>query len=405
MVIYFRTFYALLFTALLFSAPSYGWSVYVGNYKPLGSGNTSSKISDITVSFNPNAFVKPLAMHEGSGLREIAVTTDSKDLDPGTGLSCNKDNNEYLANLHHGYIDSGLTYNGNKLWKTNITGLYFGLEFTTINFGGQYHGENFWVNWASGDSAAKTFDMHAIMGSDVRRSQCDKVTNWTYYAFGGIVLWVKYHIYIDDSFNPNGASSLPIKFSKSTDYDLMFNTPYPSDKAQRFVKYVFSDGTLNINYPTCTASAVTGDGVKNATVPFGNLAAKDIINGIAAKKFSIQLSNCKYVKNLNVALSSTSVGKSDKTLLSNTLSSSAASGIGVMIEGEKNPLSASDWKLLKPNDSTSIYQFTNAPDYANSDIGNSTQVLNFQATLKQDGSESISAGQFKASGKFTITYP
>ncbi|MDI5811270.1 hypothetical protein MJM95_28830, partial [Salmonella enterica subsp. enterica serovar Anatum] len=42
--------------------------------------------------------------------------------------------NEGQADLHHGYIDSGLTYNGNKLWKTNITGLYFALEFTSINY-------------------------------------------------------------------------------------------------------------------------------------------------------------------------------------------------------------------------------------------------------------------------------
>ncbi len=31
--------------------------------------------------------------------------------------------------------------------------------------------------------------------------------------------------------------------------------------------------------------------------------------------------------------------------------------------------------------------------------------MNFQATLKQDGSKTITPGQFKATGKFTITYP
>ncbi|EAM2453311.1 fimbrial-like adhesin, partial [Salmonella enterica] len=160
MTIKFRMLCLLLSTLSLFSQASYGWSVFVGDYGNVNSSNISSSISDITVDFNPTTFVKPLAMHEGNGLREIAVTDAARDLDPHTGLSCNKDGNEGQADLHHGYIDSGLTYNGNKLWKTNITGLYFALEFTSINFGGQYYSEQFWVNWASGDSAAKSFNMH-----------------------------------------------------------------------------------------------------------------------------------------------------------------------------------------------------------------------------------------------------
>ncbi|MCV2963673.1 fimbrial protein, partial [Escherichia coli] len=116
--------------------------------------------------------------------------------------------------------------------------------------------------------------------------------------------------------------------------------------------------------------------------------------------------NCAYVKELNVTLSSATVGGQDNTLLGNTLTGSeAAGGIGVMIEGEKNPNSPADWTLLKPNISSSIYSFTNSPDYENSEIGNAEQVMNFQATLKQDGNKAITPGKFKATGKFTITYP
>lgn len=93
-------------------------------------------------------------------------------------------------------------------------------------------------------------------------------------------------------------------------------------------------------------------------------------------------------------------------MLGNTLTGSeAASGIGVMIEGEKNPNSPADWTLLKPNISSSIYSFTNSPDYENSEIGNAEQVMNFQAPLKQDGNKAITPGKLKATGKFTITYP
>lgn len=126
------------------------------------------------------------------------------------------------------------------------------------------------------------------------------------------------------------------------------------------VSYVFNSGTLNINYPTCTASAVTGEGVSNATVPFGRVSAEDIVNGSTTmqKTFSIELSNCKYVKNLNVTLDSTNIGTTDKTLLSNTLTSSAASGIGVMIEGRRTHSAPATGHCSSPE---TVLQFINLP--------------------------------------------
>ncbi|HAV0413842.1 TPA: fimbrial protein [Salmonella enterica] len=398
-----------IISLLLFSVfsvtPSYGWSLFVGQYTNNKGGDTWGAMKDYEKSYSPTNMLNPIAIHNGSGLREISVSNNATELDPGTGLSCNKDGNNHTLTLHHGYTSAGKSYNGNMLWKTNIPGMYIGIEITNINFAGQYWSETFWINWNSGDSpSAKKFDLTNITPKDNRFGNCNKVTNYTYYGLGGIVLWIKYHLYIDDSFNPAGATSLSVRLLKEQQYDFQFASS-PAFSGSYNLYYDISPNQLTINYPTCQASAVTGDGVTNSTVPFGEYNAKDIPTKTITRKFSIKLSSCVYVKDLNVTLSSAAVGKKDKTLLGNTLTNSAAGGIGVMIEGEKNPNSPADWTLLNPNISSSIYSFTNIPDYKNSEQGNAEQVMNFHATLKQDGNEAITPGKFKATGKFTITYP
>lgn len=399
-----KTISLLLFFSVSFVAPSYGWSVYVGQYTNNKGGDTWGAMSNFTKNYSPQNMLNPVAIHNGSGLREVSVSNNATELDPGTGLSCNRNGGNHVLTLHHGYTSAGKSYNGNMLWKTNIPGMYIGVEVTNINFAGQYWNEQFWVNWNSGDtSSAKKFDLTYMIPRDSRFNNCNNATR-TYYGLGGIVLWIKYHLYIDDSFNPAGATSLSVALLKEQSYDFQFTlTPAFADSYN--VYYNISPNQLRINYPTCQASAVTGDGVTNSTVPFGEYNAKDILANTITRKFSIKLSGCAYVKDLNVTLSSAAVGEQDKNLLGNTLTSSAAGGIGVMIEGEKNPNSPADWTLLNPNISSSIYSFTNIPDYKNSEPGNAEQVMNFQATLKQDGSKTITPGQFKATGKFTITYP
>nr|EAP1449106.1 fimbrial-like adhesin [Salmonella enterica] len=113
--------------------------------------------------------LNPIAIHNGSGLREISVSNNATELDPGTGLSCNKDHDNHVLTMYHGYKSAGKTYNGNMLWETNIPGMYMGIEVTNINFGGQYWGEKFWINWSNGEtSGAKKFDLTNITPKDGR---------------------------------------------------------------------------------------------------------------------------------------------------------------------------------------------------------------------------------------------
>ncbi|WP_244577092.1 fimbrial protein, partial [Escherichia coli] len=100
-----------------------------------------------------------------------------------------------------------------------------------------------------------------------------------------------------------------------------------------------------------------------------------------------------------------------RQLLGNTLTGNdAAKGVGVLIEGlatSKNPL-----MTLKPNDSNSVYKDydprgkddTTGGVYPDQDTG-ITYPLHFQATLQQDGTIPIEAGEFKATSTFQVTYP
>ncbi|EAA3660745.1 fimbrial-like adhesin [Salmonella enterica subsp. enterica serovar Stanleyville] len=396
---------SLLFLWLI-SSSAYAWSVYIG--KPAGkhiSGDEYEDIADLT--WTSAAWTLPnVAAHTESGLREIGVTNPTE-LNPGNGLDCNYHHDVHGVNLFHGFESAGISNGSAPLWKTNTAGLYLGMEITAINFGTNYYPGTlpFWVDWNGGGTAFKQFDLSFIANTYSHFTEYCATKAWKngYFTMGGIVLWVKFHLYADDKFKPT-TSTLSVTFPTTTGYHFRFKLSDTSiGGGDHKLDYILNAKPLTVYYPTCTASAVTGDGVSGSTVPFGQHNVNELKGNGITKDFSIKLSNCTYIKNVDVKLSSTKTSSTDKSLLSNTLS--GASGIGVTVAGEKNPLSASDWMTLIPNDSTSIYHFTNMQNYTYSNIGNPDQVLNFRATLKQDSSSTITPGEFKATGKFTIDYP
>ncbi|MGT0209317.1 fimbrial protein, partial [Shigella flexneri] len=123
------------------------------------------------------------------------------------------------------------------------------------------------------------------------------------------------------------------------------------------------------------------------------------------------LKSPSYTKSVSWQHYPTKVGTENGQLLGNTLTGNdAAKGVGVLIEGlatSKNPL-----MTLKPNDSNSVYKDydprgkddTTGGVYPDQDTG-ITYPLHFQATLQQDGTIPIEAGEFKATSTFQVTYP
>lgn len=138
-------------------------------------------------------------------------------------------------------------------------------------------------------------------------------------------------------------------------------------------------------------------------VQLGNYLPKSIKDGLAPAKFNINMSQCSYIHNIEVKLTSGKIGTNDKQLLANLETSNAASGVGVLIEGLKSNASAQ--MVIKPNDANSVYKDIMNDPYNESEAGIDNKTLSFQATLKQDGTADIKPGIFRATGTFQITYP
>ncbi len=98
----------------------------------------------------------------------------------------------------------------------NTHGMAAGIEVTNINFGSQYRVKILDKLEQRRKRPAQKFDLTNIMpkGWSFRTLSGKRATNWTYFGLGGIVLWVKYHLYIVDSFNPAGATSLSVSLRK-----------------------------------------------------------------------------------------------------------------------------------------------------------------------------------------------
>ncbi|SQI42958.1 putative fimbrial-like adhesin protein [Leminorella richardii] len=401
-------FFAALAGTLLFalsSMPSHAWSIYFGEKETPTSrdniylGGLSSGLATF------NAGMPTVAVHSETSMRKVGTSSYYWDGfqsgGTGGGVYCNSHHDMHDIRMSTSYQSSGQRFDGHTLWKTSVSGLYFSVKFTTLNFGTGITGP-VWL-----DSNTINLDFSGFIPPENLRA-CGGVEN-KFMIMGGIVLTAEYHFYADSSFRPT-ASPLSMNFTKvQQDYDFLFEMTDPRADlyGSKQVKFNITGNPMVVTFPTCTARSISGSSVTGTTVALGEHKASDIRNGLAAVPFSLNLEGCSYVKNVQVKLVSSSVGTGDTTLLTNTKTGAdAAKGVGVMIEGDANPLSAK--MTLVPNKADSIYHFSsyaNQSDYQQSSVGNALQTLKFFATLKQDGSATIGSGRLEAKGTFQITYP
>ncbi|WP_187369860.1 fimbrial protein [Citrobacter youngae] len=160
----------------------------------------------------------------------------------------------------------------------------------------------------------------------------------------------------------------------------------------RTISMTNSSFTLTVPQPTCkqvvlnSSSTTSGNQVSLgddyvASELKGNKSPRDI-------PFSVTLTGCAGVNHLRAVLSSGSVSDTSNSMLADVDNKNM--GVGVQISG-------SNKIALIPNDSNSYYSIQ---DSATPD----TRVMNFYATLMDDGRGTITTGAFKAMGTFTFTY-
>ncbi|EOQ55346.1 MULTISPECIES: fimbrial-like adhesin [Escherichia] len=310
--------------------------------------------------------------------------------------------------IEHKMVDSGKSYGGHKLFETTVPGLYYTLKISRV-----------WSAWNTttninevyiGDQTAYVFRF-TITNSTLRR-YCNDYANkeGTYWSIGGIVQDLTIDFYTDQTFNPTANQQVGLKTTSNYLYS------FKSYGAGQYISsdYIYIDFNLvnlHITLPTCFTSVLTGPTVSGSTVNLGEYTAGQISSNSASPvPFDISLQNCIRIRNIEAKMTSTKVGISNRQLLGNTLTSSdSATGVGVLIEGLPNSVH-SQKVILEPNNSSSVYKdYESETDssggiYPEKDRGTS-QPLHFQATLKQDGSNQITPGEFKATSTFQITYP
>ena len=330
---------------------------------------------------------------------------DSGMAESGTSgkLYCRKDGNDTSLNVEHGYGSPYGAVDGHPIWKTNIDGRYFAVEIARVFLPMTLNttpSSPFWLNGPfviDGTPDDPSCD-------DERAAGQNKVV-----IMGGVQLGFNVYLYADNTFTPQTTIS-NLEFPKSG-YDLrVFNSTAGGLGSGHSIKFILNLSGFNMAWPTCAANSVTSNGKTGYTVDLGTYYPKQISNNqTQTVLFTINLKSCTYVTNIEVKLDSTNIGANDKTLLTNSATEDPAKGVGVQIKGLKNDSSVE--MVLIPGDSSSIYKDTNplpsrpSNRNDNSDPGNATKDLNFNATLKQDGNATIMPGKFKATGRFTINYP
>jgi type 1 fimbria pilin len=148
-----------------------------------------------------------------------------------------------------------------------------------------------------------------------------------------------------------------------------------------------SSFSFPVKTPTCTSLVSS---VGGGTIPLGDYSAAKVNSGATSvMKFSLNASGCTNVNMFKIRVTTNIVAPGNNMLLGNSVTSNAATGVGVKI-------TTGSGSQLKPNDTNSIYSVTdlNMP---------SSKQLQFNAQLVGD-SKSISVGSFSATGTFVVNY-
>ncbi|HBH5320773.1 TPA: fimbrial protein [Escherichia coli] len=316
---------------------------------------------------------------------------------PNTGvIYCSPDGTGGPISLENHFLKSPYIYDGHQLFKTNIQGLYF----TARMYGLESYGVDSLDNFYIGDTNPQPLNLHT--------STCPDASGW-YLTLGGLVSKIDIDLYNDATFDPDASGSIALLSDAPYHYSLKNQSP-GGNLNSRTIFQTFNMGNVTLTSPTCLSAVLTGSSVSQGdTVGLGEYSPKEVIDGVNGVPFSITLKGCYRVTNIEVKLT-TGAPALSASLLGNSLTANAASGVGVEIKGKPN--SHYPEVTLMPNDASSIYKaYGDNPDNSNGIIGSNSsgspadQTLNFTATLKQDDNQQIRAGDFKATGIFSITYP
>ncbi|WP_428841349.1 fimbrial-like adhesin [Escherichia coli] len=189
-------------------------------------------------------------------------------------------------------VESGLTYGGNKLFKTSVTGLYYTLTISNI-----------WTAWETtanissivvGNRTDGWYDgfRFQVTNSYVNQGCNNANSTSKYAAIGGIMQSLTIEFYTDGTFDP--VQNQQVTLLRTADHLYEFHTDGAGNGINEHSKSIYVDFDLvniTITLPTCFTSVLTGTSVSGSTVKMGEYTSEQIKNGATPVPFDISLQN------------------------------------------------------------------------------------------------------------------
>ncbi|EDX3114574.1 fimbrial protein [Salmonella enterica subsp. enterica serovar Mississippi] len=365
-----RRVWAKLFVTGLLFIQGYAWAQEC-HFGQNGEGGEST-IINTEVSGAPLNFAR-VPVQDSDGI--VIAGPYEAALSPALWSECDSGNDgKQMSNIV--YENSGAGVDGMTLWPTNVKGIYYAVRIYSENNAGSWFKathSGVWSNLgveAGNNSHGWKAQIKLVQTSDFlgNAGHITAITPQKALRIGGMA--------IGDRGNESSNDNDPWYFSV---------TP--------------STFSIPVTTATCQSAVVHGNGGTNR-VDFGEAMFSDVANTgwYPHRDFTVQLEGCNNVVAIQYRVTSqkTDGTTSNSTLLLNTLTTDAASGVGVMINSDfaSNP---SNGPFI--NDPQWFYV-----DMDKAGTGVTNDKLKFQAYFRKQEGAVLKPGNFEAVATFEINY-
>ncbi|EJJ6949041.1 fimbrial protein [Salmonella enterica] len=360
-----RRVWAKLFVTGLLFIQGYAWAQEC-HFGQNGEGGEST-IINTEVSGAPLNFAR-VPVQDSDGI--VIAGPYEAALSPALWSECDSGNDgKQMSNIV--YENSGAGVDGMTLWPTNVKGIYYAVRIYSENNAGSWFKavqSGVWSNLgveAGNNSHGWKAQIKLVQTSDFlgNAGHITAITPQKALRIGGMA--------IGDRGNES-----------SNDNDPWYFRVTPS---------TFS---IPVTTATCQSAVVHGNGGTNR-VDFGEAMFSDVVNTgwYPHRDFTVQLEGCNNVVAIQYRVTSL---KTDNGMLINTLTTDAASGVGVTISSNF-PSNPSFGPVI--NDPQWIYV-----SLYNVGTNVTNDQLEFQAYFGKQNGAVLKAGNFEAVATFEINY-
>lgn len=356
-----RRFHFLLAALLLAADPAHAAvECRFGN----GDGGTTTLVNGISSNnIRWSQSGGPLSSGDDTLLATVNLT-----LSPSLQSTCSVggDGEVLKEKADTSYVRGASTYDDKAvLYYTNIPGIYFTAKIYSDAGGGFFK------------NTGVTTDGWETLEADHNDER------WKNKTWKALI-----HIYQDNyefAGNISGISTLTPKTSFTLGQMAIGDRTARNNKPWTF-NVTPSSFQIPIITTTCQAAALDNG---STNIDLGDYMLADFNQSTRSQYFTIQLQNCNNLFAVDMKITSNKTTGSSNDLLGNTLTSNAASGVGVKI--------MSGYNQLIPNGYNKIYYGSNTGS------GTTASLVTFSAQLIKDGNP-MKAGEFKAAATVSMTY-